>query len=178
MIMLSYETQYSRLKKRLGEDMGRLGQYIHLHPQHNLRWMKMHMAFVEFSNPKVFQHETGRLVLLLAQHPAGLDRHTLLCKFYPQYPTASWQLQDSLRQTLEKAIQRARIIFASFCMNIAYCKIDKLYRLSSTYCTNVTSEQTHIQETTMVSVEHNGCRRKRGSRQMPQDSGVQESDAA
>lgn len=85
--------------------------------------IKLAIARLEFLAPSEFNLATGRLLRLLASRNEGIDKQCLLRTFYPDFDNASAVRRRSLETCLNKLIQRARVRYMRFGIDIHFCKV-------------------------------------------------------
>lgn len=81
-------------------------------------------------DPRKFKFKTGQLIKLLLENPGGLSKIELSFFFCQNFDSASFTRRESLRMSIEKLIQRARVRFNKFHLTINYNKNTKKYSLS------------------------------------------------
>lgn len=92
---------------------------------------KHYVQYVERLTPGKFKFKTGQIVKLLSKNHNGLSRKELLLFFCQNFDSASLLKRESLKMSVEKIIQRARLSFKENHLTIIFNKKTKKYVLQS-----------------------------------------------
>ena len=84
---------------------------------------------VEKLTPRKFKFKTGQVVKLLSNSHNGLSKQDLLVFFCENFDSASLLRRESLKMSVEKIIQRARLSFKDHHLSIVFDKKTKRYLL-------------------------------------------------